>query len=465
MGTLETLEQVIGNLTENSIVLFTVSPARYSEFNEQLLHYLSVSEGLNGIYVTFNKPRDELVEEFEAAGIPTDKFFFVDCVTRMVGGNTSAKRTIYVGSPKDLTGIAVSISNAITQLPKDEKAFLFLDSLSTISIYNNAGSVAKFSHFMYGKIKMFKLKGIIMSVEKTLNKAVLDAITQFCDQIVDVEKLEEKVQEKVEVPEAKAEESVAKSGVPRSEAQEKSQVLDAHPLIVSSLAADERQLYTASPSDNSIKVWDKQKRTLLKMIDDYCCETNGLALDEKFIYAITGPNKITLWDKWAWVCYKETTADGLQAPIAVDKDYLYSGADDNSIKVWRKTDLKLVGRLKGHTKPITSLAVDQLALYSAQGDMLVIWNKAKKKLVSRSHSRTNSIESIALDQTHIYLCFASGVVAQAGKINVNQPQPMKIQRKIKIAAKATNSVAADQDNLYVGTQDGQVKIVELKQEK
>ncbi|ODS41409.1 MAG: hypothetical protein A7315_15225 [Candidatus Altiarchaeales archaeon WOR_SM1_79] len=62
--------------------------------------------------------------------------------------------------------------------------FIFMDALSTLLIYNSAGTTAKFAHFLMTKIKLLGLNGVFMSVEEGLDKQLLSQIEQFCDKCI-----------------------------------------------------------------------------------------------------------------------------------------------------------------------------------------------------------------------------------------------------------------------------------------
>ena len=72
------------------------------------------------------------------------------------------------------------MDQAVRAIP-GEKKFLFFDSLSTLLIYNKPITVAKFIHFLSGKMRMWRVKGIIISLEKESDKELLSELSQFCD--------------------------------------------------------------------------------------------------------------------------------------------------------------------------------------------------------------------------------------------------------------------------------------------
>jgi len=92
---------------------------------------------------------------------------------------------LFIGSPKNLSDISLAMDQAVTSLPGKEK-FLFFDSLNTLLIYNDVKTVARFIHFLAGKMRAWKVRGIIVSLQKKGNEDLINELTQFCDMRLDL---------------------------------------------------------------------------------------------------------------------------------------------------------------------------------------------------------------------------------------------------------------------------------------
>ena len=120
-------------------------------------------------------------ELFERKKIDTKLIIFIDAVTKTVGGNIKKTRNcLYIGNPENLSDISLAMDQAVRALGNKEK-FLFFDSLSTLLIYNKVNTVARFIHFISGKMRIWKVKGIIISLQKDKDKELIDELSQFCD--------------------------------------------------------------------------------------------------------------------------------------------------------------------------------------------------------------------------------------------------------------------------------------------
>ena len=170
----------------NSVVLAVVSAKNYQETNIDLVRYLTHDIKIPGVYVTLNKPFFTMKTIFEKAKIDTDIIIFIDAITKTAGGKTEkTKECLYIGTPQNLSDLSLAMDQAVTALPRKEK-FLFFDSLTTLLLYNDVKIVAKFIHFLSGKMRVWKVRGIIVSLQKKGNEDLINELSQFCDMKLDL---------------------------------------------------------------------------------------------------------------------------------------------------------------------------------------------------------------------------------------------------------------------------------------
>jgi KaiC/GvpD/RAD55 family RecA-like ATPase len=172
----------ISKMGRGEIMLVLTSANRYSSILPVAVSAL-VKKKSYGIYVTVNKPYTTLREDFRRKGIDMERLFFIDAVTKMVGGASApSKNFIAIESPQFLTEMSIAISQAMSALPKGDR-FLILDSVSSMLIYNSAGTVARFMHFLSGKLREWGVRGVFMAVDTDV-ETLLPYITQFVDKTV-----------------------------------------------------------------------------------------------------------------------------------------------------------------------------------------------------------------------------------------------------------------------------------------
>ena len=167
------------------VALAVVNAGKYKSTNMSIIKNL-VDQDTPGVYVSLNLPYNTIKKNFSAKKIDTSKIIFIDAITKTAGGKIEKKKDcLFIGSPKNLSDISVSMDQAIMAIPTKDK-FLFFDSLSTLLLYNDVKVVAKFVHFLSGKMRVWKVKGIIISLRRKEDKDLIDELETFCDVKLDL---------------------------------------------------------------------------------------------------------------------------------------------------------------------------------------------------------------------------------------------------------------------------------------
>jgi len=133
-----------------------------------------------GIIITANRPYNTLIEAYNKAGIDINKLFFVDCVTKQ---ETPGKNVLFIGNTTALTNIAICIDEC---LQLSTKRFVLIDSITTMLLHNDAGILARFSHNLLTKLRMTKAIGILVTVDKNINKELYAELAQLCDIVIQI---------------------------------------------------------------------------------------------------------------------------------------------------------------------------------------------------------------------------------------------------------------------------------------
>ena len=175
------------DLMESKIILFTLGSKYYPEFSTHLLKFMLSKPSWKCIYVGVVKPYVDVKKNLEKNKVDTKRIYFIDCISRTVAEEIEEKPGVAFLLPADLTGLAIAIDEAINKLgEKDFKVFLFFDTLSTFLIYSSAPTLARFSHFITGRIRLKNLKGIILTLEEQVDKAFFASIKSFCDKVIEI---------------------------------------------------------------------------------------------------------------------------------------------------------------------------------------------------------------------------------------------------------------------------------------
>jgi KaiC/GvpD/RAD55 family RecA-like ATPase len=163
------------------IVLILSSPEDSDRINMGVLKLLT-EENYKIIYVAMNKPSTFVMKELKNLGIITNNIYFVDCATFVVTNSTARTDRCIIVDPKNLTGIGMAINEMIQGLAGNK--VIFIDYLAVFLLYNNLGSMERFSHFLTNTIKFYSIKGILLSIEKDMKDKVLKSMQKFCDRTI-----------------------------------------------------------------------------------------------------------------------------------------------------------------------------------------------------------------------------------------------------------------------------------------
>lgn len=181
----EILEKNLNGLSEY-VALATVSPKSYKEVNIEIIRYLVKDSNMPGVYVTLNAPYETVKKRLEEKNIDTRMIIFIDAVTKTSQGIERKDNCLLIGNPQNLSDISIAMDQAVRSLPA-AKRFLFFDSLSTLLLYNNPASVAQFVHFLSGRMHVWKVNGIIISLQNKKDQELIDSLLPFCDTQINME--------------------------------------------------------------------------------------------------------------------------------------------------------------------------------------------------------------------------------------------------------------------------------------
>ena len=64
--------------------------------------------------------------------------------------------------------------------------FVFLDSVSTLLIYNNLETTERFVHYMINKIRNMGFFVVLISIDEEKSNKLIPILSQFCDKIIKI---------------------------------------------------------------------------------------------------------------------------------------------------------------------------------------------------------------------------------------------------------------------------------------
>lgn len=181
------LVKELSRISHKEIVLILCDEKKYLKTNLKILNILTNKLKEKGIYVTINRPFNSLIDLLEKEKIKTKNIFFIDAITSTVSGHMEDKpNCLFINSPNNLTELSIGLSEAFNGMKEKEERFIFFDSLSTLLIYNAPNSVERFAHFLTGKMREWKIKGVLISLQKNIDEHLIAQVSHFCDKVIEV---------------------------------------------------------------------------------------------------------------------------------------------------------------------------------------------------------------------------------------------------------------------------------------
>jgi KaiC/GvpD/RAD55 family RecA-like ATPase len=171
------------------VTLVQVPAEKHLAVNTEALKVLVNEMGYQCIYITLGKTCTELDKIYKKSGVETSKLYFIDAISRMYGNSKSdTKRCIYTNGPLDVDSITSSLREFLASLGEEKKC-VFLDSVTTVLLYNSMPRTLRFSQFLTQTLKSMGVTGIMVSVAKGESTTKLvSELGKLCDEVVEVKK-------------------------------------------------------------------------------------------------------------------------------------------------------------------------------------------------------------------------------------------------------------------------------------
>ena len=167
----------LSQLAPGSSNLVIVPSNQYSSVPRAVIEYFS-GKDIPGVYVCVNRPYLDIVR----GSNPSSGIKFVDVVTSLTGKEmTDLPNVQYLDSPLALVEMDVAIGESMQRIASNQK-FLFIDSVSTLLVYNSPQAVEKFCHTVISKNRNSSTVVVLLALDTAEHKNVLDSLHQFVDQ-------------------------------------------------------------------------------------------------------------------------------------------------------------------------------------------------------------------------------------------------------------------------------------------
>jgi KaiC/GvpD/RAD55 family RecA-like ATPase len=187
--TKKSIEQAIQTDKHGVIIMMELPINAYFEMNSSTIKLLT-DQGFQGVYISFQRPFKNISSFFESAGIDTSTLLFIDAASALSGEKqTQDPRCVHVSEEIDIDELVKAIYLSLPKL-KSQKKFIFIDSLTTISLYKPLSQIMRFSEFLMRTVRKENEENVILifNVAKDLTqKKFIKDVAFHVDHVISVD--------------------------------------------------------------------------------------------------------------------------------------------------------------------------------------------------------------------------------------------------------------------------------------
>jgi archaellum biogenesis ATPase FlaH len=178
---------LIQEIAKNKFLLILLEEKEYPAKLEDIIRSIERTK-TKVCYVCLSSTYEDVLSWMSSAGIDSQKFYFIDTMTRYYEERVSNEKCFFVSSPSSLDEIKEVLLKAIKERGYE---IVIFDAISSLLEYKDLFSILKFTHALMTEDNYAKAKKlyIVMSgdslPEKESKKLVSD-LRMFADGIVEI---------------------------------------------------------------------------------------------------------------------------------------------------------------------------------------------------------------------------------------------------------------------------------------
>jgi len=169
-----------------SAVSLQFSVDEYLEVIRGVLDLFANKKEMDTIYVTATISSEAIKRVLDALDIDSTKIFFVDCISHIMMGASSAQQddhTTIVESPTMLENLMLKVEYLIRRSQSKDK-LVVLDSINSLAIHNNNWILSEFLHILVSGLRSREAYSVIFSVEEHSTPEINNMVNLVCDHVL-----------------------------------------------------------------------------------------------------------------------------------------------------------------------------------------------------------------------------------------------------------------------------------------
>ena len=182
-------QDIAGELSEmppSSAVSLQLSVDDYLEVIRGVLDLFANKKEMDTIYVTATISSEAIKRVLTALDIDTSRIFFVDCISHIMMGASSAQlddHTTLVESPTMLENLMLKVEYLIRRSESKDK-LVVLDSINSLAIHNSNWILSEFLHILVSGLRSREAYTVIFSVEEHSTPEINNMVNLVCDHVL-----------------------------------------------------------------------------------------------------------------------------------------------------------------------------------------------------------------------------------------------------------------------------------------
>ncbi|MBU0623950.1 MAG: hypothetical protein KJ672_03795 [Candidatus Thermoplasmatota archaeon] len=179
-------QQIAKELSEmppSSAVSLQMSVDNYLDVIRGVVDLFANKKEMDTIYVTATISSDAIRRVLEALDIDSSRVFFVDCISHIMMGASSAQRddhTTLVESPTMLENLMLKVEYLIRRSESKDK-LVVIDSINSLAIHNNNWILSEFLHILVSGLRSRDAYTVIFTVEEHSTPEINNMVSLVCD--------------------------------------------------------------------------------------------------------------------------------------------------------------------------------------------------------------------------------------------------------------------------------------------
>jgi KaiC/GvpD/RAD55 family RecA-like ATPase len=179
-------QQIAKELSEvppSSAISLQMSVDNYLDVIRGVVDLFANKKEMDTIYVTATISSDAIRRVLEALDIDSSRVYFVDCISHIMMGASSAQQdehTTLVESPTMLENLMLKVEYLIRRSASKDK-LVVIDSINSLAIHNNNWILSEFLHILVSGLRSRDAYTVIFTVEEHSTPEINNMVSLVCD--------------------------------------------------------------------------------------------------------------------------------------------------------------------------------------------------------------------------------------------------------------------------------------------